>query len=261
MRACDRVPSRWPAIFASLTGLVCAAFVSPAEAAPGTCSVPPGLFQEEPLLPKTTKALKQGGRVLIVAIGGASTQGNAAGTVEFTWPGRLATVLSKRYPNAQVTVVNLGATRLTAAQLVKRLERDVLDLHPTLVVLETGTTDAVRGTDTDDFRYALQLALEQIRGDGADVVLMDMQFSRRTHAMINFERYLPIMREVAAVYDVPVFPRHELMRIWSEANGDLDLTERDTEKRKALAIWLYGCIGDALAQFVTRGPVLAGSAP
>lgn len=261
MTGTQRVPSRCRTISATLAAIFCATLLPAAAAPPPDCAVPAGFFDDEPLVPNTLKALARGKRLLVVAIGGASTQGNAAGSMEFTWPGRLASVLSKRYPAAQVTVVNLGAARLTAAQLTKRLERDVLDLHPTLVVLDTGTTDAVRGTDTDDFRYALQSALEQIRGDGADVVLMDMQFSRRTHLMINFERYLTVMREVASVFDVPVFSRHELMRIWSEANGDLDLTERNTEKRRAQAIWLYGCIGDALADFLTRSPIMTESAP
>jgi lysophospholipase L1-like esterase len=230
-----------------------------AQAASLTCEVPAGFFADQPLLPKTVKALNQGGKILIVAVGGGSTLGNAAGNLESTWPGRLGGALVQRYPNAQITLVNRGAARLSAATLASRLERDILDLHPTLVIMDVGTTDTVRNTDPDDFRNALQSSIEQLQADGPEIILMDMQFSRRTHAVLNFERYLSVLREVADVYDVPLYSRHELMRIWAEANPSFDAFERESEKRRAFAVWLYGCIGNSLADFITRRPA-AGQA-
>ena len=217
-----------------------------------TCAVPPDTFEREPVLTKTVKALKQGKKVLVVAMGGASTLGNAAGSIENSWPGRFAAALTARFPDVQIAVVNRGAPRMTAADMTARLERDILDMRPTLVILETGTTDAVRNVDPDAFRDAVQSAIEQIREDGPEIVLMDMQYSRRTHAVINFDRYLAAMREVANVFNVPLFPRHELMRIWTEEGGELEQATRDREKRQRQAAWLYRCIGDAMADFVTR---------
>ena len=246
-------PGRLPALGWLAVAAICFGF-SIAQAAPLTCAVPEGFFGDQPLLPKTTKALSQGGRVMIVAMGGASTLGNAAGSLEATWPGRVGSALVQRFPAAQITVVNRGAARLTAANLAARLERDVLELHPTLVILDVGTTDTVRNSDPDDFRNSLQSSIEQLQADGPEVILMDMQFSRRTHVVLSFDRYLSALREVASVYDVPVFSRHELMRNWSEANPTFDVFERDSEKRRAFAVWFYGCIGTALSDFITRRP-------
>jgi lysophospholipase L1-like esterase len=241
----------------ALACLVVLGTSSPGQAAsaPMACTVPAGFFDDQPFLPRTAKALAQGGRVLIVAMGSASTQGNAAGSQELTWPGRLSAALAKRYPAAQLTVVNRGSGRLTAVDLAARLERDVLDLHPTLVILDVGTTDAVRNTDIDDFRDAVQSSIEQLQADGPEVVLMDMQFSRRTSFMINFERYIAVLREVASVYAVPLFSRFDLMKHWSEENGAFDTYERDADKRRAFAVWLYGCIGDAMETFLSRRPM------
>jgi lysophospholipase L1-like esterase len=237
-----------------LTAAVLCLGFSGVHAAPLTCDVPPGFFSDQPLLPKTTKALNQGGKVLIVAMGGGSTLGNAAGSLEATWPGRVGGALVQRFPNAQITVVNRGAARMTAATLANRLERDILDMHPTLVILDVGTTDTVRNTDPDDFRNALQSSIEQLQADGPEIILMDMQFSRRTHAVLNFDRYLSVLREVADVYDVPLYSRHDLMRIWAESNPAFEAFDRDSEKRRAFAVWLYACIGNSLADFITRRP-------
>jgi hypothetical protein len=87
---------------------------------------------------------------------------------------------------------------------------------------------------------------------------MNMQFSRETDAMIHFGPYLIAMRELANVNDVPLFRRHGIMRHWAESDL-LDLRTKDPEKRRQLAAKLYDCIGNAMADFVTRG-VAAGKA-
>jgi len=65
------------------------------------------------------------------------------------------------------------------------------------------------------------------------------------------------MREIAAD-DVPLFRRHGIMRHWAE-NGLLDLRVKGAEQRRQLAAKLYDCIGQAMADFVTRGMPAAKS--
>lgn len=247
----DPIARRW--LLGGALGIGLFAFcLQAAVAQERLCAVPPDTFEDEPVLTKTAKALKQGKKVLVVAMGGASTLGNAAGGIENSWPGRFAAALTARFPDAQIAVVNRGAPRMTASDMTARLERDILDMRPSLVILETGTTDAVRNVDPGSFRDAVQSAIEQVREDGPEIVLMDMQYSRRTHAVINFDRYLAAMREVANIFNVPLFPRHELMRLWTEEGGELELPTRDREKRRQQAAWLYTCIGNAMADFVAR---------
>jgi len=216
------------------------------------CPVPEESFLFEPALPRFVQALSAGKPVTIVAVGGASTEGRAAGGPDHAWPSRLGAALKAKYPAVSFTVVNLGKARQTAAAMYDRFETDVIPRAPALVIWETGTVDAVRGVDLDIFREVLQEGLARLY-PVADVALMDMQFSRRTSAMIDFEPYERALKLIADVNDVPVFPRNDLMREWSES-GDLDFAVRGKEKRIALARALYGCIGKALADFVTREP-------
>jgi lysophospholipase L1-like esterase len=224
------------------------------------CPVPERFYTYEPPLTKTSQAFASGRRVVIAALGGASTVGLAAGGLELAWPARLSAVLAEKFPSARIKVVNLAVARQTAKRAVERLERDVLSLKPTLVIWETGTMEAVRGIDVDEFRGTVQAGIDKLRAAGVDVVLMNTQFSRETEAMIYFEPYLIAMRELADVNDVALFRRYGIMRHWAES-GALDLRTADDEKRRQLAARLYDCIGRAMAEFVTRGEPAAKRTP
>jgi hypothetical protein len=194
--------------------------------------------------------------VVIVALGGASSAGRAAGGVEFAWPAHLGSALKEKFPSARTNIVNLAVARQTAKRAAERLERDVLPLKPTLVIWETGTMEAVRGLDVDEFRDTVQAGIDKIRDGGAEVVLMNMQFSRETDAVIHFGPYLTAMRELSDVNDVPLFRRYGIMRHWAES-GALDLRAEDGEKRRQVAATLYNCIGRAMADFLTHGDAAA----
>src|SRR4029453_12061456 len=151
---------------------------------------------------------------LFRSLGGASTLGQAAGSPALAWPARLAVALTSRFPAAHVTVDNRAVARQTTQEMPARLDRDVIALKQTLVIWERGTTDAVRGTEIDELGQTIQDGIDRLRASGAEVVLMDMQFSRHTHAVINFDRYESVLREVTDANDVPLFRRHDIMHYW-----------------------------------------------
>jgi hypothetical protein len=216
------------------------------------CPVPERFYAFEPPLTKTAKALASGREVVIAALGGASTVGLAAGGPNLAWPARMSSVLTGKFPSARIKVINLAVARQTAKAAAERFSRDVFPLKPTLVIWETGTMEAVRGTDVDEFRETVQAGIDELHAARTEVVLMNMQFSRETDAMIHFAPYLSAMRELADANDVPVFRRRGIMRHWAES-GSLDLGARDGDKLRQLAAKLYDCIGRAMADFVTRG--------
>jgi hypothetical protein len=216
------------------------------------CPVPEYFYAHEPLLKKTAKALVGRREVVVAALGGASTMGSAAGGLEFAWPARLGAALTEKLPSARVKVVNLAVAGQTAKRAAERLDRDVLPLKPTLVIWETGTMEAVRGAEVDEFRLTLQTGIDKLRAAGAELVLMNMQFSRASEAVIHFEPYLAAMQELADVNDLPLFRRHSIMRQWAET-GVLDFRTGEGDKGRHVAVKLYDCIGRGMAEFVTRG--------
>ena len=187
--------------------------------------------------------------VKIVAIGGASTMGAATGSPVLAYPHHLQEMLRRWSPGIPISVVNKGVPRQTAHQMLERFPSDVVAEDPVLVLWETGTTDAVRGVEIEDFTAALQSGIDQLKTRSIDIMLVDMQFSRSTVTVIDFEGYLNALHRVGDVNNVYVFPRFEMMRYWSEQNVfNFDGVSKD--ERAGLAASVYECIGKKLAETI-----------
>jgi acyl-CoA thioesterase I len=222
-----------------------------ALAGPLACAVPTELMDvdADAKLPHLGQRLRAGAPVKIVAIGGASTAGLAAGSSDLAYPHRLQQTLAGWYPAVPITVVNKGVARQTAEQMLARFPRDVFAEQPVLVIWETGTTDAVRGVDVDEFAAALQTGVDLVAARGIDLILVDMQFSHRTLAVIDFDSYLGAIHRVGDVKDVYVFPRFEMMRYWSEQEV-FNLDGVPKAGRASLAANVYECLGRKLAEAI-----------
>jgi GDSL-like lipase/acylhydrolase family protein len=244
-------------IAAGKIGLLCVP--APVFAQERECSVPEHFYISEPQLTKIPKAIVHGQEVVIVALGGASTLSIAAGKPDLAWPARFAAALAEKFPSARIKVVNLAVARQTAKRSAERLDREVIPMKPNLVIWETGTMEAVRGMDTDEFRETLRSGMDELKTAGIETVLMNMQFSRDSEAVIHFEPYLAAMSQLADASDVPLFRRHGIMRHWAES-GSLDLRVTDSDQRRLVAAKLYDCIGRAMADFVMRG-ISAATSP
>jgi hypothetical protein len=165
------------------------------------------------------------------------------------YPHRLQEMLRLWYPSIPITVVNKGVPRQTAQQMLERFPSDVIAEDPVLVIWETGTTDAVRGVEVEELAAALQSGIDELKTRSIDIMLVDMQFSRSTVTVIDFERYLNTLHRVGDVNDVYVFPRFEMMRYWSEQNVfNFDGVSKD--ERASLAASVYECIGKKLAETI-----------
>jgi hypothetical protein len=139
--------------------------------------------------------------------------------------------------------------RQTAQQMLERFPSDVFAEDPVLVVWEAGISDAVQGVEVDDLANALQTGIDDLKNRSIDAVLVDMQFSRSTTAVIDFERYLNTLHRIGDVNGIYVFPRFAMMRYWSEQNM-FNFDEVAKDERAQLAAKVYQCIGRKLAEAI-----------
>jgi hypothetical protein len=148
--------------------------------------------------------------------------------------------------------------RQPAEDVAQGLGKLVKDGKPSLVIWQTGTVDALRSIDPDDFRNAVGDGIGALRDAGADIVLMNPQYNPRMETVLSVTSYLDNIRVAAQERDVPLFDRFGIMKQWSDA-GDFDFSI--TTRSQALARSVHDCIGRALADFVVAAARLGPEEP
>jgi hypothetical protein len=89
--------------------------------------------------------------------------------------------------------------------------------------------------------------VDALQKAGADVILMNLQYSPRTETMISVPPYIDNMRVVAQERDIPLFDRFAIMRQWNE-QGVFDLF--NPTHGLELAKQVHDCLGRALSTFI-----------
>jgi hypothetical protein len=210
-----------------------------------SCLVPDSLLATESSLPKVADAVKAGRPLDILVIGSRSS--SIGGSQDGAYPARLQAALKDKLPqlavNLSVEVLPKQTAEEAASGFVKLLEAK----RPTLVIWQTGTVDAMRSIDPDDFHNAVDQGVTALQNAGTDVVLMNLQYSPRTETMISGSPYMDNIRAVAQAHDVPLFDRFAIMRQWNE-QGDFDLFS--AVHGPELARRVHDCIGRALSNFI-----------
>ncbi|MGY3605746.1 SGNH/GDSL hydrolase family protein [Bradyrhizobium sp. Leo121] len=209
------------------------------------CDVPANLLATESSLRKVAEAVRSGQPLNVLVVGSRSS--TIPSSEASAYPAKLQAALKESLPsttvNLSVELQGAKTTGDTADTLVKLVEAK----RPTLVIWQTGTVDAIRATDPDDFRSALDAGIGALQQAGTDVVLVNLQYSPRTESMISGSPYLDNMRVSAHEHDVPLFDRFAIMHHWNDA-GDFDLFS--SAHGVELAKRVHACLGRALSKFV-----------
>jgi lysophospholipase L1-like esterase len=229
-----------------LAGCLTAAAARAEEAAqPQPCDVPPYLLASDSSLPRVAEAVKSGKPLNVIVVGSRSS--TIPASEASAYPAQLQAALKDKLPAVPITVsVELQTTK-TAEDVAAGLAKLVEAKRPTLVIWQTGTVDAMRSVDPDDFRGAVDEGVGALQNAGADVVLINLQYSPRTETMISAPPYLDNLRVVAQQHDVPLFDRFAIMHQWNDS-GDFDLFS--TSHGVELAKRVHACLGRALSKFV-----------
>ena len=151
----------------------------------------------------------------IIAFGSSSTQGTGASSRVMAYPAQLQRLFDEAFDGRPaVAVVNRGIAGEDIDDMVKRLDGDVLAVHPDLVIWQAGSNDSLRGVPMDRFEAELTGGIRAIRAEGVEVLLMEPQWSPVIEKADAKSRFVDAVREVGAEQHVEVVRRFTLMRRW-----------------------------------------------
>jgi lysophospholipase L1-like esterase len=217
--------------------------LSPAE----TCvAVNDGLSLGAPL-PRTAEVLKAHQTLKIVAIGSSSTVGLWMVRKEKTYPGVMRSELLRLDPSMQLEIVNSGRNGDTIPGNMARFPRDVFAHHPDLVIWQIGGNDFTWGEGIESLEHKIAEGVAMLRAQGADVILMDQQYT----PMILATHYAKMQAAIAAVahdQQVAYLPRFDMLHKTVEAGVSIvSLSAFDGLHMSGDA---YNCTGRVLARAI-----------
>jgi lysophospholipase L1-like esterase len=216
------------------------------------CLPPKGGAKSMGSLPHVASKLVAGQPVVIIAFGSSSTNGFGATSPEFTYPNRLAAQLHRQYPGADITVVTRGKGGEDAPEMMKRLQAEVLDARPDLVIWQVGTNAVLRNLDPADTAKLVEEGAARIQAASADLVLVDPQYSPKVvERGENASKMVRLLGKVAELRHIGIFPRFEVMREWHE-NQAIPIDNFVIADGLHMNDWGYACFAQLLGDDIIK---------
>jgi len=225
------------------------------------CDLPADLTTPTDPLPHVAAALAANNELEILAIGSGSTVGDsgvgAGPALSYRTPGasfpyRMADTLRAMRPSDRFQLTVKGGRDMTANSMLPILLQELASHHYDLVLWQTGTVEAVHGLRPDDLRGALQDGADAVAKASADLLLIDVQFSRFLRANVDVSPYETVLQQMVGTPGVTLFHRLDLTQLWV-GNGQVDLERTGHDQRDGTIGLLNTCLGEALARFVLAG--------
>ncbi|HXP31225.1 MAG TPA: SGNH/GDSL hydrolase family protein [Stellaceae bacterium] len=220
-----------------------------ANAAIDRCATPVEITTLDQPLPRVAERLRAGGTLTIVALGSSSTAGVGASRPENSYPSRLAVLLEARFPALKIRVVNRGVGGEEAADMERRINRDVLPEHPDLVIWQVGTNGVLRDQDPINVVESVRQGVARIKTSGSDLLLMNPQYAPALLQHEDYHEMLSLLDAAAHAEDVPMFRRFAMMRQWTD-DGRMPLALMLSRDRLHMTDLSYDCLARAVSNTI-----------
>jgi hypothetical protein len=166
-----------------------------------------------------------------------------------------------------IDVINRGIGGEEAPDERDRLQRDVIDEKPSLVIWQVGTNAVWKAYDLGKVAEAIDAGLKLLLGSRPemDIVLMDLQYAPAILSGSRIdaaERMVKLIANAAAANPpVNVFRRFDLMRRWHQVEKNsfdrmIDPTDVD---RLHQSDWSAQRIGQALSEVIVSAAIRSTS--
>lgn len=195
--------------------------------------------------------------VTIVAMGSSSTAGVGASTIEHNYPSQLEKRLKARFPGVQFRVINRGMSGAVDREMLARFEEDVHAAKPDLVLWQVGTNALLNYDGIKDQGDVMRDGLRRLRAIGADVVLIDPQYSPKVLKDPDAEPMVELIQTIAREEGVPVFHRWAQMRDWKEVRH-IPFEAFLSKDLFHMNDWSYACWAEALSGAISWSATQGG---
>ena len=160
-------------------------------------------------------------------------------------------------------MLNRGVNGEETADMMARFDKDVFASHPQLVLWQVGTNSVLRDRPLRQHAEQMQHGIDELKASGADVVLIDLQYSPKVIAASETPDMVDQIAAASKEKNVDLFHRFGLMRDWHDVQHLPFETFVSTDGLH-MNDWGYACwakiMSGAIAEAATR-PVASAAAP
>jgi len=230
---------------------VCAAPLAPSYAQRAstaeTCLAANGDITLGAPLPRVAALVKANKPVKIVAIGSSSTVGLWMNDPAKTYQGRMKSELERLIPGIQLDIISAGRNGDTIPGNVARFEQDVFAHQPDLVIWQLGGNDFTWGKTETALSDSIADAVRQLRASGADVIMMDQQYTP-VILSTHYAKMQGAIADVARGDNVALFPRFDMLH--KAVTSGVSIFALSAFDGLHMSGDAYDCVGRALARAI-----------
>lgn len=218
------------------------------------CQVSCAAFSGPSPLRNTSRAIRMGQPVRVMAIGSSSTVGVGASTPRAGYTPRLEADLERMLKGIDVVVIPRGISGETAVGAAKRMQQEVAAARPDLVIWQVGTNDGMTETDGGSFSELVRSTVRMLRAERIDVVLIDPQYVERLAQDAAYMRIVRAVATIAREERVLLVNRFETMADLARHRGNATFLASDKFHLNDLG---YRCMSEYAARAIVAGLVQA----
>ena len=199
-------------------------------------------------LPNSALAMRQTGKVKILAIGASSTA--VLGIGRDGNPPLLEQILEHTVKGLDVEIINRGFSGELAEAAGQRLKIEVALNHPNVVLWQVGTNDAFAQVPVEAFERSVSNTVRWLKEHNVDVILVGLHYVKHLVKDPHYQAMRATLQHIANVENVPRVGRYEatevLARSMREA-GRIDPSEFGSTDAS------YSCMAQYVARVIAVG--------
>ena len=214
------------------------------------CKVKEPAFEGRSALRVVRRALRDKRPVRVLAAGTSATLSTRGTSAVSGYPVRLENDLEGLLKGFEVDMFVRGFSGEIGGDAAERLQMEVAELKPDLVVWQVGTAEAMARVDIADFAETLRGTLRWLSQNHIDVVLIDPAYVDLLKDDSKYNEFVKTIADVARDERVLLVHRYEAM---ASLSGELARAHEKGANSVSLSDLGYRCMAEYAARAIVAG--------
>ena len=149
--------------------------------------------------------------IRIIAFGSSNTELHWHSLGHFNWFSWL-TASFREWIGRHITTINQGINGETVNDLLKRLDRDVINFKPDVTFITIGGNDANSGMALDEYRAAIEKIIDKLDKIDCLPILQTYYcpiYEKMSEIFQNFSEYMDIKRKISSERQIPLIDQYK----------------------------------------------------